>query len=184
MSTPGGGSDGGTQELVTVRLVGFPLAVHLRAVQQSDAMRREFQLIVLQEREHAGSVPARLLSLSTVLASRYEGFSEQQEQLIEDSSSAGRTQLDELVFVLPRDVSEAAQQLGDILDEADAFCRSGHLLTLATPPDLVTYRRWYLDNFIAQCDGGPPQPWIDTRLAGPAEQHPVAPSSAGPGDTG
>ena len=147
MSTPGGGSDGGTKELVTVRLVGFPLAVHLRAVQQSDAMRREFQLI-------------------------------------EDGSSAGRSQLDELVFVLPRDVSEAAQQLGDILDEADAFCRSGHLLTLATPPDLVTYRRWYLDNFIAQCDGGPPQPWTDTLLAGPAEQHPVAPSSAGPGDTG
>jgi len=89
VSTPGGGSDGGTKELVTVRLVGFPLAVHLRAVQQSDAMRREFQLI-------------------------------------ENGSSAGRSQLDELVFVLPRDVSEAAQQLGDILDEADAFCRSGH----------------------------------------------------------
>ncbi len=78
MSTPGGGSDGGTKELVTVRLVGFPLAVHLRAVQQSDAMRREFQLIVELASEHAGSVPARLLSLSTVLANRYEGFSEQQ----------------------------------------------------------------------------------------------------------
>jgi len=60
----------------------------------------------------------------------------------------------------------------------------GPTLALATPPHLVTYRRWYLDNFIAQCDGGPPQPWTDTLLAGPAEQHPVAPSSAGPGDTG
>jgi hypothetical protein len=46
-----------------------------------------------------------------------------------------------------------------MLEEADEYCRSDQLLTLATPPTLVAFRRWYLGEFIAQIDGRPPQPW-------------------------
>jgi len=89
------------EQFVTVRLLGLPLHVHARAQQQSDAMRREFQLIVEQEREQAGTVPVRLLELSTLLSARYEGFSEEQEERIEAGIEAGEQQLDELVFTLP-----------------------------------------------------------------------------------
>jgi len=122
-------------------------------------MTREFQLILEQSHQHEGSVPNRLLQLSTTLSSRYAGFSDAQERRIEQGLAAGETQIDELTFLVPADVGDAARQLGDILDEADAYCRGGQLLTLAAPPELVAYRRWYLDNFIVQCAGAPPQPW-------------------------
>ncbi len=147
------------EQFVTVRLLGLPLRVHARAEQQSDAMRREFQLIVEQEREQAGTVPVRLLELSTLLSARYEGFSEEQEERIEAGIEAGEQQLDELVFTLPAHAGQAALELGAVLDEADEFCREGQLLTLATPPDLVAYRQWYLANFSVQAAGGSACPW-------------------------
>jgi hypothetical protein len=86
-------SGGDTAELVTVRLLGLPLRVHARAQQQAESMQREFQLIVEQAREDAGSVPGRLLELSTVLSARYEGFSEEQEERIEAATAANELQL-------------------------------------------------------------------------------------------
>ena len=35
------------------------------------------------------------------------------------------------------------------------------LLTLATPAKLVTYRRWFLDQFVSQAAGGPPVWWVE-----------------------
>jgi hypothetical protein len=148
-----------TEELVTVRLLGFPLQVHERAQRQSQEMRREFQLVLGQEQLHPGSVPARLLDLSAMLSERYAGFTEEQELEIDDGIAAGREILDELVFRVPSDVADAVEQLRSILDEADEFCRSGQMLVLATPPELVLYRNWYLDQFSRQAAGEPPQPW-------------------------
>ena len=146
-------------ELVTVRVQGFPLQVHARAQQQSAEMRREFQLILGQEAVHPGSVPARLLEISDALSGRYSGFTEEQERQIEEGIASGAELLDELVFVVPSHVGEAAGQLGAILDEADEWCRSGKMLVLATPPDLVEYRTWYLQEFIRQAAGEQPRPW-------------------------
>jgi hypothetical protein len=147
------------EELVTVEIRGLPLNLHARAQQQGADMQREFQLIVEQARLHADSVPARLLELSTQLSARYESFSDDQEQVVEDALDAGERQLDLLTFQLPAHAGDAAREVSVILDEADEYCRDGQLLTLATPPDLVAYRRWYLDNFTMQCAGGDPVPW-------------------------
>ena len=145
--------------LVTVHLLGVPLKIHARAQQHLDEMRRECQLIVEQDHQEGGSAPSRLLQISTMFSSQYAEFTEAQENRIEAGISAGEAELDELTFTVPAEVGDAARQLGDILDEADAFCRSGQLLTLAAPADVVAYRRWYLDNFIVQCAGAPPQRW-------------------------
>jgi hypothetical protein len=65
-----------------------------------------------------------------------------------------------VTYQIPVAASSAAQQLGSMLDAADDFCRAGqHLLTLATPPELVRYRRWYLGEFVAQLADGPATPW-------------------------
>ncbi len=146
-------------ELVTVHLLGFPLQVHGRAQQQSLEMRREFQLVLGQEDVHPGSVPARLLEVSNALSSRYSGFTEEQERQIEDGIASGAGRLDELVFRVPASAGEAAQHLGAVLDEADDWCRQGQMLVLATPPDLVVYRTWYLQEFTRQAAGDEPCPW-------------------------
>lgn len=157
--TDQGMTDQSEQALVTVRILGLPLQLHARAQQQAEGMRREFTYIVEQAREHADAVPSRLLHLSALLSQRYDGFTSAQEEQIDDGVEAGDLQLDELVFELPAHAGEAAAELGRVLDEADEFCRDGQLLMLATPPDLVAYRQWYLENFIAQCAGGQPIPW-------------------------
>ena len=147
------------EDLVTISILGFPLQVHARAQQQSAEMRREFQLVLGQEAVHPGSVPARLLELSTALSGRYVGFTEAQEQQIEEGIAAGDERLDELVFRVPRDVQQAVDQLTTILDQADQWCREDQLLVLATPPDLVAYRNWYLQEFTRQAAGQAPTPW-------------------------
>ena len=39
-------------------------------------------------------------------------------------------------------------------------CRQGeHLLTLATPPDCVAYRHWYLAQVADQLEGAQPVSW-------------------------
>ncbi len=146
-------------ELVTVHVLGFPLQVHARAQQQSAEMNREFQLVLGQESVHPGSVPARLLELSNALMDRYSGFTEEQDRRIEEGVASGAELLDELVFRVPLSAGEAAQQLAAVLDEADEWCRQGRMLALATPPDLVAYRTWYLQEFIRQATGGDPRPW-------------------------
>ncbi|MCY7366242.1 MAG: hypothetical protein LH469_13150 [Frankiaceae bacterium] len=147
------------EELITVHVLGFPLQVHARAQQQSAEMRREFQLILGQEAVHPGSVPSRLLDVSNALSGRYSGFTEGQERQIEEGIASGAERLDELVFRVPAHVSEAVEQLGAVLDEADEWCRQGKMLVLATPPDLVVYRNWYLQEFSRQAAGEAPRPW-------------------------
>lgn len=156
MTAPVAGSD---VELVTVRVQSFPLQVHARAQQQSAEMQREMQLVMGQEELHPGSVPSRLLEVSNVLTERYAGLTEEQERRIEEGIAAGEERLDELVFRVPPHVREAVDQLSAILDEADQWCREGKLLALATPPDLVEYRTWYLQEFARQADGQAPRPW-------------------------
>lgn len=146
------------EELVEVRLLGLPVRVHERASQHAEELRREFRYIVEAAKGSTCSVPGRLVELSTTLATRYEGLSEQQQQDIDDAIDAGRACVD-LVVRPPAHAGPAAVQLGAVLDEADVYCREGRLLALETPPSALAYREWYLRNFVAQCAGGPPEPW-------------------------
>ena len=68
----------------------------------------------------------------------------------------------DLIYHVPVEVRQAAIDLGVLLDEADDFCRQGdELLTLATPPRAVAFRRWFLEEFVRQIDGQPPVSWED-----------------------
>jgi hypothetical protein len=156
-----------TPELATVLIIGLPLDLHARAAEHGEELRREFTLIAAQlQHEGSASVPRRLVELIDTLRGRYAGFSTDQEDALEAAIAAGRSSID-LTFRVPADVGEAAVALGAMLDDADEYCREGkHLLTLATPPDLVAYRQWYLGQFIEQSRGGPPAPWTPARPVG------------------
>jgi len=157
--------------LVTVRILGLPVALHARATEHGEELRREFVLIAEQLR-HTGdhsSLPRRLLDLITVLEHRFGGFTIEQEDELDKAVAQARRSID-LTFHVPPDAAEAAVTLGAMMDEVDDYCREGrHLLTLATPADLVAYRRWYLKEFVDQIGGRPPTPWreavepLDTR---------------------
>jgi hypothetical protein len=183
MSAPPAG-----EELATVVLRGLPVPVHARASEHGQELQREFTLLHLQlERQGAdpdestgSDVPRRLVELVEVLQGRYAVYTTEQEDQLEAAIEQGAESID-LTFRVPRDAARASLDLGAILDEADAYCREGrHLLTLATPPEALAYRQWYLQQFVDQVEGRPPVSWREWLLARPpGDAAPAEP--AGPG---
>jgi hypothetical protein len=150
------------EELVTVRLDLLPLDVQTAAQQHGDELTRELMLVaeqMHQQADGAPGLPLRFVELVTTLNSRYSMFTAEQEQQLSAALAAGDSTVD-LVYRVPASVGPAAASLGAILDEVDDYCREGRLLlTLETPAPLVTYRRWFLDQFIEQSQGRPAVSW-------------------------
>jgi hypothetical protein len=152
-------SDPVTEDLITVHILGLPLDLRQRATEHAEELHREFTLLAQQVDRGDAGLPTRLVELMRALRGRYNAFTAEQEDELDAATAAGRTTID-LTFRVPRHVADAASAIGALLEEADAYCREGrHLLTLATPADLVAYRHWFLGEFIAQSSGAPPTPW-------------------------
>jgi hypothetical protein len=147
-----------TDDLVTVELRGLPVPLQARVEEHSAELTRELTLIgeqMRQQGDHAG-LPARMVSLVEQLTAEYSVFTGEQEQILAKAVADGAQSID-LTYRVPASVGPAARALSDILDEADEYCRAGeHLLTLPTPPDLVRYRRWFLEQFVRQTSGHAP----------------------------
>ena len=149
----------GTTALVEVRLEQLPLDLYRQASEHTDELLREFALIRERDPEETRSVPRRLLALVAELTDRFSGFSADQRTQLEAALERGERSID-LVYRVPPEIRQATIELGAMLDDADAFCREGReLLTLATPPPALAFRRWFLEEFVRQIDGHPPLPW-------------------------
>jgi hypothetical protein len=150
-------------ELVEVRLLRLPLPVWQRTQEHVDGLLREFALIAHDD-EARVTTPRRLLDLVQELTAGFGAFSEAQRAAMEEAHGRGEAEID-LTYAVPGAAAGAAQQLGDMLDEADEYCRRGdHLLTLATPPEELRFRRWFISEFVAQLGGAAPTPWPDYTL--------------------
>ena len=145
--------------LVEVRLEQLPLDVYRQTSEHNDELLREFALIKERDPDESRSVPRRLLALIAELEARFSAFSAEQTRQLEAALARGEKAID-LVYRVPPEVRQATIDLGRMLDEADDFCREGKdLLTLATPPAALAFRRWFLEEFVRQIDGEPPRPW-------------------------
>ena len=154
---------------VNVRILGVPLALYREAAEHSDELQREFALILLTPEGHEASVPARLLRLMGDLETRFGQFRDAQREELLAALDRGEGHAD-LIYRLPPEAKEAAATLSTMLDEADAYCRAGeHLLTLATGPGPLAFRRWFLSEFVAQVDGAAPTPWAESSHAAALE---------------
>lgn len=151
--------------LVDVAVLRLPIGLWQRAQEHSDALMREFALMAADP-QSAGDerhVPRRLLELMRELEVAYAGFTGEQDRQLADAVARGLPEVD-LYYRIPRDAGPAARRLGELLDEADRYCSAGrHLLTLASPPDVVRLRRWFLAQFTDQPQGRPPVAWPDYR---------------------
>ncbi len=152
-----------SDELMTFHIKGLPLAVQARAQEHADELTRELTLIGAQLRRQGNTrdLPVRLVALIEALTARFSMLTVEQEDQIAGALAEHRDTID-LTYQLPASAAGAAEALGHILDEADDYCREGQLLlTLATPDDLVTFRRWFLSQFTGQVAGAPPVSWDD-----------------------
>lgn len=143
---------------VEVRILALPVQIWARAQEHTDGLLREFALLAVGT-DHQAHVPRRLLDLVQELERDYAGLASNQSQELARAAGCGADAVD-LAYLVPPDVAGACTRLGQALDQADQYCRSGeHLLSLAAPPEALAFRRWYLDEFMAQVAGGPPTPW-------------------------
>jgi hypothetical protein len=154
--------------LKEVQILRMPLPVSARSTQHFDEVMREFALITLdterarEDSDSARRVPVRLLALVDELTKNFSAFTEAVTADREEAAARGDQEVD-LIYRLPATAAEACHQLEDLLAEVDDFCRSGqHLITLATSPESVAFRRWYLSEFTGQIEQGrDPVSWPD-----------------------
>ena len=146
--------------LVTVRLIDLPVAIHARSSEHSDELMREFTYLRAQSVDpDSPNVPSRLLDLVDQLTGDYSGFTAGTQAELDAAIAEQRPSID-LEYRVPSTVAAACIHLGELLDAADQYCREGeHLLTLATPDELLAYRRWFLEEFVRQAAGDGPRPW-------------------------
>ena len=155
-------------EMVQVHLLELPVQLAAKSQEHFQELLREFVLISSDSNGSADHVPARLLQLVEVLTQQYGGINTAAEERLEQAIASGATVIDDHVLDVPAGAGPAAQALGDMIDEADRYCREGqHLLTLATPADCVAYRRWYLSQCVEQVDGGAPVSWPEFARTAP-----------------
>lgn len=164
---------GTTDDLISVEIVGLPIAVQVAAQQHQEELNRELMLVgeQMHQRGDSTGLPARFVELVNTLTQTYSGFTVEQEHQLADAVAAGAETID-LHYTVPRSAADAALALGQMLDEVDQYCRDGQLLlTLETPAPLVAYRWWFLNQFVDQAAGSPPQSWADyeTRAGAPTE---------------
>jgi hypothetical protein len=145
-------------ELVTVQLLGVPLALLERARQHHDSLEREFRLLTLSRPEDRAHVTSRLLDLVREVSEPAAAIGAAQADAVNAAYARGETTVD-LAVPVPPAAAGACRRLGSLFAEADEFCRRGDLLNVATPPDCVELRHWYLGQFVAQIEGAPPTPW-------------------------
>jgi len=151
-------------DLVTVHLSGFPLLVWSAASEHHEGLMREFALVSLDAHpDGEDPVPRRLRALIDRLRGEYGSFTQSADEERDRALAEGRETID-LIMTVPRAARLAVDDLDRLLDEVDAFCRDGDLLTMATPPQAVAFRRWYLGEFRRQIDGEPPTPWQGSSL--------------------
>lgn len=142
---------------VDIELRRYPLRLGVRASQHYEEVFREFALLAASDPQDQDSLPVRLLSLIDALGRRY---ARQDRHEVERDEALQRGELErDFVLQVPVSGAEASLVLDRMLDETDEFCRDGVLLTLAAPEDVVAFRRWYLQEVVAQVGGAPPTPW-------------------------
>ncbi|MCU1676337.1 MAG: hypothetical protein JWM93_1095, partial [Frankiales bacterium] len=144
-------------DLVEVRILELPVPLRERATEHSEELLREMTLISQQlSDDRAGALPSRLLQLVAEVRSNFAIFTTSANHVLEQAAEQGVPVIGEIVYNVPVSTGDYCRHLIDIVEETDQYCRDGeHLLTLATPPEVLAYLRWILGEFVRQTQGEP-----------------------------
>lgn len=146
------------EPLHTVRLVGVPVRVLAAGRQHHDELMREFALLALSEDEHRHDVPKRLTELIDTLGRRYATVVQRPDAELDAALAAGDDTVD-LTYQVPGHIVDDAARLEQLLSDADEFCCTEQMLTLARGEVDRDFTHWYLDEFRRQIAGQPPLAW-------------------------
>ena len=138
----------------------YPLRLWLRQQEHTDAVLREFALLL--GGHEAGTMdtspPKQLLDLAEMFTSRFgallTAINDTRQQAVED----GLDRIDSEV-PLVEGTRELLEQVRTVMAAVDEYCNNGDLLTLARPAELAAFAEWAMSELITQYEGGDPTPW-------------------------
>ena len=142
-------------DYLTVVLADLPVRLLQDFRRHYREVRRELRLLALA---HENDYP--VAKSLTELFSRVDEISRLMVGMreLEDAISAGVERMD-VELMMPPNSPATMQQLLELLELADEFCRSQRLLTLAATDQQYQLQRWYLGEFIRQGRGEEPLKW-------------------------
>lgn len=153
------------EQLIPVRFIAMPVPLFARFRQKYEELRRELALLSLA---HGDDYPlSRELTDLFVQIEQERRQSRGVEQM--DAAIAAGLERVDLEYHVPPSVPGSMARLRELLARADEFCRSERLLTMASEPELVALRNWYLEEFIRQAAGEEPTPWSGMTSTGDDE---------------
>ncbi|QYG91685.1 ATP-binding protein [Iamia sp. SCSIO 61187] len=133
-----------------VTLGEVPTDLLVAAKRHVDNLLREFALASMGERRGATApVPPALAELIERVVHRFAEARVEIKRQATAAARAGATHTALELDLLP-EVADAAQEYADALDALDAHLRANRLLTLETPHQHKVFRRWYIDEIVAQ----------------------------------
>jgi hypothetical protein len=144
-------------DLRTVTMQGCPLELLQRARRHGEALVRELAFIVDGGGDNT-ELPKRLLAVVQHVRDSAGGLNTGAERAIDEALARGDVSID-FEVVMPTAIGRGAPAFAALLDEIDAYCRAGDLLTLETPSDVRAFQHWYLEEMARQIDGAPPTSW-------------------------
>jgi hypothetical protein len=148
----------GSEPLHEVRLIDVSVPLYIEVRQHHDDLVQELSVLAVSAEESEGQLPPHLAELVDVLGRRYGTPTDRPDAPIDEAVAQGRSSVD-LVYRVPAHVLDAADRLENLLARADELGRSGQLLAMPRSETMLTFSRWYLDEFRRQIAGEPPRPW-------------------------
>lgn len=188
----------GEDTFVHVHLLGLPLQARTGFSQHLQDLARELSLIRIGTRDRPGtSLPPRLLEIAAELDTTYAAFRAAPDAAVGAALAAGADHCD-VTYTVPPTAGAFLRRLGDVLEEADDYCRAErHLLSLPASEEVVAYRRWMVAEATRQLAGEDPRPWrrrvpedrpahgpVATAPGLPAPRTTAAPPASAPGSAG
>ncbi len=152
-------------QVVSVRLLGIPVAQLQKSSEEYEALFRELRL--MKERAasapDAPTLPERLAVLVTEIGTRFDGLGPGMDEMWQRAVDE-KVPFFDWTLDLPQSAVNACEFYDALLDEADEFGLSERLLTLPASPTSVAVRRWFLSELIGQLHGKAPVAWTDSRF--------------------
>jgi GAF domain-containing protein/anti-sigma regulatory factor (Ser/Thr protein kinase) len=147
----------------SIHLGPVPTDLLLQAKGHVDSLVREFELASSgASTGSTSSVPRQLAQLIDDVVRRFAEVRLAIKRQAMAAAGRGEDHTD-LTLNLPGEAADDAEAYLAALDEADAYARASRLLTLETPPQHRTFRRWYVSTLVEQlraraADRVPPPP--------------------------
>lgn len=139
-----------------VRLFGMPVRSWMRLQEHTDALMREYRLMVQQDTSH---LPPELLGLLGKVQAIFPASAVPDLRSgVKAAFDSGEAVADIKATVTPSQ-SDVMISLHELLVRIDVYCRDGLLLTLPLDEDVTILRGWVVQEVRRQLEGAEPRPY-------------------------